>query len=648
MRRAVLWLALMLTACGGAPEPAHAPVAAPAGPTVAEADQFIARLNADLLRMLPDLNAAQWVQATYITPDSQRLATRAGEEYLNWQARQLKESQRYLPLKNLPPDTARALMLLRNVSTPAPSEPKQQAELAALLSKLETHYASAQWCRTPQECLTLGQIEKIVSDPDQPPAARFAAWQGWHDTAKSQRADYQRLVALMNAGAREMGAADTGEIWRGGYDMPATDFSAEVERLWMEVAPLYEQLHCHARARLNAKYGEAVVPATGPIPAHLLGNVWAQQWGALYPLLEPYPGISSLEVTPVLVQAREREYRKQLALLTAQKKPLAASEASRLADIHIAEQMARRAEDFYVSLGFPKLPDSFWKQSLLTRPRDREVVCHASAWDLNLKGDVRIKMCTEATEEDLITLHHELGHIYYNLMVNPLPPMFQSGAHDGFHEAVGDTMTLSLTPEHLMRQGLLPPRKARDAETEQRATVNTQMRWALDKIVFLPWGKLVDQWRWQVFSGAVKPEQYNAAWWALREQYQGVSAPLPRSEDDFDPGAKYHITSNTPYTRYFLSFILQFQFQKALCDAAGYQGPLHACSVYGNAEAGKRFMDMLAAGASQPWPQTLELLTGSRQMSAAPLIEYFQPLMIYLRTQNESRSCGWRTDKETP
>jgi len=306
-------------------------------------------------------------------------------------------------------------------------------------------------------------------------------------------------------------------------------------------------------------------------------------------------------------------------------------------------KMAKMAEDFYVSIGFPKLPDSFWTKSMLTRPRDRDVVCHASAWDLNMQGDLRIKMCIEPKEDDITTIHHELGHLYYDMSYNPLPPIFQNAAHDGFHEAIGDTITLSLTPAHLHKIGLVPEQKA-----DPKATINSQMKWALDKIVFLPWAKLVDEWRWEVFSGAVKPEGYNAEWWKLREQYQGVSAPNGRDETDFDPGAKYHVAGNTPYTRYFLSFILQFQFQKALCDAAGFKGPLNECDIYGNTEAGKKYQAMLAAGASRPWQETLEKLAGTRQMDASAILEYFAPLIDYLKEQNKDQSCGWEPAEAAP
>lgn len=625
----LLGCAMLVSSCGGG-----SGTSGPATPE--EADKFVEGLNADLKRMLPYQSSAAWLQATYITDDSQMIASRASEEFLAWQSRKVEEAKRFNNVKGLKPDTARALMLLKNVSAPAPSDPALQAELAKILSKMEANYGSAKWCRSANDCLNLTEIEKIINNPDETPEARAAAWKGWQETARVIRKDYQRFVEIVNTGAKEMGFADAGEVWRGGYDMAPDAFAQETERLWTQVKPLYEQLHCYVRGKLNAKYGDAIVPKDGKIPSHLLGNMWAQQWSNIYPLVEPYKGVASLDVTSSLKKLREQEFSRLKTENPKAKTPVEIAELSYKADAAISVKMTRMAEDFYVSLGMQKLPESFWQKSLLTRPRDRDVVCHASAWDMNMQGDVRIKQCIEPDEDSLTTIHHELGHIYYDLSYNPLQPMFQSGAHDGFHEAIGDTITLSLTPAHLNKIGLVPSQTM-----DPKAVVNSQMKWALDKIVFLPWGKLVDQWRWKVFSGEVKPEQYNAAWWSLRENYQGVSAPVSRSEEDFDPGAKYHIPGNTPYTRYFLAFVLQFQFQKALCEASGFKGPLHECDVYGNKEAGKKFMDMLAAGASKPWPETLQTLTGGKEMDGSALIEYFQPLMGYLKEQNQGATCGW-------
>jgi len=636
--RAVLLMtsALVFASCGDTQASETAAPLASGPATPADADKFVADINADLRRIRPYFLSAQWLQATYITGDSQLISSRALEEYLGWRARRLEESKRFNGVDGLKPETARAIMLLKNVSVPPPSSPQQQAELASILSRMDAHYGAAKWCRGSNDCLNLSDIEKIIDDPEQTPEARLAAWKGWHESARAIRKDYQRFVELVNQGAKEMGFADTGEVWRGGYDMTPAEFAKETERLWTQVKPLYNELHCYVRGKLNAKYGDGVVPKTALIPAHLLGNMWAQEWSNVYPLVEPYPGVAGLDVTAALKGQRDAEFARIRSENRSQDTPLQIAELSHQADAAESVKMAKTAEDFYTSVGMPSLPASFWAKSMLTRPRDRDVVCHASAWDLNMRGDVRIKMCIDPKEEDLVTIHHELGHIYYSLMYNPLEPIFQAGAHDGFHEAIGDTITLSLTPAHLNRIGLVGPQKP-----DPKAVINAQMKWALAKIVFLPWGKLVDQWRWKVFSGEVKPENYNAAWWKLREDYQGVAAPVARNEGDFDPGAKYHVASNTPYTRYFLANVLQFQFQKALCDAAGFKGPLHECDIYGNTEAGRRYMDMLKAGASRPWPETLEKLTGTRQMDGSALIQYFQPLMAYLNEQNQGRQCGW-------
>jgi peptidyl-dipeptidase A len=287
-------------------------------------------------------------------------------------------------------------------------------------------------------------------------------------------------------------------------------------------------------------------------------------------------------------------------------------------------------------MGLKPLPQTFFERSQFTQPRDREVVCHASAWDVTYENDLRIKMCIKPTEEDLITIHHELGHNYYYTYYYTLPVLYQAGANDGFHEAIGDALTLSITPAYLQQLGLL-----KSVPKNEKNLINLQLKDALEKVAFLPFGLLVDQWRWEVFSGRTKPADYNKAWWTLREKYQGVAAPVARSEEDFDPGAKYHVPANVPYTRYFLARILQFQFHKSLCEASGHKGPIHECSIYGNKEAGKRLQAMLELGASKPWPDALEAMTGTRQMDATALLDYFSPLRTWLQAQNKGQQCGW-------
>lgn len=577
--------------------------------SAAGAQAFLKNYDKEVRERSSEAYKAAWVQATYITPDTQRLAAKSYERFLAWNSEQAIAARQFDALQ-LDADTRRQLRLLK-LSNGVPTQPEQLSELTTLGSRLEAAYGSGRYCPAantdPKNCKQLGQLEEIIGSSHQP-AELLEAWTGWRQVSPPMRADYERFVALQNIGAQELGFTDAGEYWRAGYDMAPAEFAQKVEGLWTQVQPLYEALHCEVRSRLNQKYGDQVAPADGPIPAHLLGNMWSQQWGNIYQLVKPYPTVSSPDVSDALLAQR-----------------------------YSAERMVKQAEGFYVEMGFPKLPASFYERSMLTKPRDRDVVCHASAWDLDYQGDVRIKMCIKPDMENLTTIYHELGHIYYDLAYNPQPVIYQSGAHDGFHEAIGDTMVLAMTPAYLGSVGLA----ADEAQESQQSVINTQMRMALDKIAFLPFGLLVDQWRWKVFSGEIGPDEYNAGWWQLREKYQGIRPPVPRSEADFDPGAKYHIPGNTPYMRYFLAHILQFQFYKAMCDAAGFEGPLNQCSFARSTEAGKRMWQLLAAGQSRPWPDTLELLTGTREMDASAVIEYFQPLLGWLAVRNQNRSCGW-------
>jgi peptidyl-dipeptidase A len=579
-----------------------------ARPTAAQARAFVARVNADLLRLWSRQQTAEWVKSTYITVDTERIAAEANEETMAYFGKATREAERFRGVR-LDADTRRMLELLRvSVPLPAPADPARRADLAATAAWLEGTYGKGKWCGKDGKapCRDLQQLSDTLAksrDWD----VLLDAWAGWHTISVPMRPRYQQLVDIANQGAREIGFRDVGELWRAGYDMTPAAFEAEVERLWVQVKPLYEQLHCYARARLQQVYGKERLPDGKPIPAHLLGNMWAQAWGNVYPLLEPYPGAGSLDVDAALVRQGWGP-----------------------------ERMARTGEAFFTSLGFAPLPATFWERSMLQKPRDREVVCHASAWSLDFQDDLRIKMCIEPTEDDLATIHHELGHNYYQWAYKGLPALFQQGANEGFHEAIGDTIALSVTPAYYQRLGLLPA-----VAQDEKAVLNFQMKVALERIAFLPFGKLMDQWRWGVFSGRTPPSRWNASWWELKEKVQGVSAPLPRSEADFDPGAKYHIPANVSYARYFLAHVYEYQFHRAMCRLSGHQGPLHTCSVHGSKEAGARLQAMLALGASKPWPEAMAVLTGQRQADASAILDYFAPLRAWLEEQNKGRTCGW-------
>ncbi|HVF15256.1 MAG TPA: M2 family metallopeptidase [Steroidobacteraceae bacterium] len=578
-----------------------------AAATKETAEQFVERTNKEMLDIGRESSAAAWAYATYINQDTEFLNAKANERWLTYFSKAVEDAKAY-DKQQLSAPVARSIEVLKlGVAAPAPDDPAKRAELAALTSKMEGMYGAAKYCpKGPESCKDQGALTEVLANSRNYDELT-EAWTGWHSTARPMRKDYVRFVELANEGAKELGYADLGAMWRSGYDMPPDEFSKEATRLWDQVKPLYGQLHCYVQGKLQTTYGKERVPEGKPIPAQLLGNMWAQQWAEIYPLVEPYPGASDLDITAALKKQK-----------------------------YDAVKITQSAENFYVSLGFPKLPETFWQRSMLVKPKERDVQCHASAWHMDAREDVRIKQCIEPTQEELMTVYHELGHVFYYLSYKDQPFLFQSGAHDGFHEAIGDTVNLSMTPAYLNQIGLTGAVKP-----SREAMINQQMKLALDKLAFLPFGKLIDEWRWKVFSGEITPANYNAAWWQLREQYQGVAAPVTRTEEDFDPGAKYHIPGNTPYTRYFLSYILQFQFHKALCEAAGHKGALSECSVYGNQEAGRRFREMLALGQSQPWQDTLEKLTGTRQMDAAAITEYFGPLLGWLEEQNKGKTCGW-------
>ncbi|HEX8172392.1 MAG TPA: M2 family metallopeptidase [Thermoanaerobaculia bacterium] len=583
---------------------------APAGPTAEEAERFVADAEARLAQLNIDQQRASWVQSTYITYDTQIISARENERLINAGVELAKQAARFDDLQ-LPYDTRRKLNLIKlSLTSPGPSDPALTAELARIGSELEGMYGSGKYCppgKTGDDCLDINEISNILRT-SRDPQKQLEAWRGWHTVSPPMRERYTRYVALMNQGARELGYSDVGALWRSNYDMPPDAFAAEMDRLWGQVKPLYDSLHCYVRWNLTKKYGPQVVPPNQPIPAHLLGNIWAQEWGNIYDVVAPPKTSAGYDLTKIL------EKRKDIDALA----------------------MVRTGEGFFTSLGFAKLPQTFWERSMFVQPRDRDVVCHASAWDIDNVEDLRLKMCIEKNAEDFTTIHHELGHNFYQRAYDQQPYLYRNSANDGFHEAIGDTIALSVTPGYLVKIGLL------DKEPPASADIPLLLRDALDKIAFLPFGLLMDKWRWGVFSGATPPSDYNKSWWALRRQYQGIAPADARGEELFDPGAKYHIAANVPYARYFLARILQFQFHRALCQIAGYQGPLNRCSIYGNQEAGARLNKMLEMGASRPWPEALEALTGQRQMDATAIIDYFRPLLTWLDQQNQGKQCGWQ------
>ena len=553
------------------------------------------------------LYAAQtfWVQANFMTVDTTALAAKAGQEGTEMAIR-LAAGARNFNDANLSDELRRKIDLLRmGLTIPAPDDAEKTAELAKITSGLDATYGTGEYCREDGTCFNDRDLIRIMATSRNPDEL-LEAWAGWRTISPPMKDDYARMVEIANEGSLELGFADTGVLWRSGYDMPADDFTVEADRIWGQVKPLYDSLHCFVGDKLEAHYGDVANTESGMIPAHLLGNMWAQQWGNIMPLVASEGADPGFDLTKLLE-----------------------------GNGYDAHRMVKAGENFFTGLGFDALPETFWERSLITKPRDRDVQCHASAWDLDSKDDIRIKMCTEVTADDFRTVHHELGHNFYQRAYKEQSPIFQGGANDGFHEAIGDFIALSITPSYLKEIGLL------QEEPDASKDIGLLLDQALDKIAFLPFSLVVDKWRWQVFAGDVTPEQYNDAWWNLRHEYQGVTAPIERAATDFDPGAKYHIPGNTPYMRYFLAHILQFQFHQKACEMAGWEGPLHRCSINNNKDVGAALNDMLEMGQSKPWPDALEAFAGTRQMDGSAILAYFAPLKVWLDEQNEGKACGW-------
>ena len=578
-------------------------------PTADDAENFVASTEKKMFDFSIDAGRIYWINSTYINDDTDALAAKVGAEGTTMSVKAAIDSAQFKDVQGIDPVTRRKLDMLRGgIVLPAPAVPGAATELNEIATKLNSAYGKGKGSLNGEE-INGSDIEAAMGT-NRNPAELSEMWESWHSNVGSpMKDDYARMVEIANEGAQDLGFADVGAMWRSGYDMPADDFAKLTDKLWSQVKPLYDELHCYTREKLNEEYGDEVQPASGPIRADLLGNMWAQEWGNIYDIVAPEGAGDIGFDTTELLKAKDYD----------------------------AIKMVKAGEGFFSSLGFEPLPETFWQRSQFTKPADREVVCHASAWDIDNKDDIRIKMCIKVNGDDFTTIHHELGHNYYQRAYKDQSYLHLNGANDGFHEAIGDMVALSITPEYLVQVGLLDESKVPTADKD----IGLLLRQAMDKVAFLPFGLLVDKWRWGVFKGDIKPGGYTPAWHALKLQYQGITPPVDRPADAFDPGAKYHIPGNTPYSRYFLARILQFQFYKAACDEAGWEGPLHRCSFYGNKQVGAKLNAMLELGASKPWPDALEAFTGTREMDGTAMISYFAPLMDWLKKENAGKSCGW-------
>ena len=578
-----------------------------------DVETFLERVELEDKTLGPVASSAYWLQANFITYDSQKVVADYGKRFQLLALERARQASTFDDVE-VSEENRRKLNLIKNSFVmPSPLDDTLAGEIANIMAELDAMYGAGQHCFGEGDCYDLEAFEGVI-DNSRDPDELLKAWEGWRNIGTPMKDKYLRMVEIGNLGAKDLGYEGLTDLWFSQYDMPAEEFLAETDRVWDELKPLYDALHCHVRSELSEHYGEEVVSKEGVLPAHVLGNMWGQSWANVYDLVytPDNPNASSgIDLTKILEEKNIDEI-----------------------------EMTKIAENFFISLGFQSLPDTFWERSLFVKPQDRSVVCHASAWNLDADAnDLRIKMCIERNAEDFSTIHHELGHIFYYQAYNSTQPsVFQSGANDGFHEAVGDLLSLSITPEYYNKIGLISEAEAKDATSDP---ISLLMQQALQGVVSVPWTLMLDKWRAGVFSGETSESQLNDSWWELREYYQGIGVPRERGADAFDPGAKYHIPGNTPYTRYYLAQILQYQFHESLCNQMGFEGPLHECSIYDNELAGKKLRAMLSLGQSQEWQVALEALTGTRSLSGKSMLNYYKPLKDWLDVQNTDRTCGW-------
>ena len=573
-------------------------------------EEFLANVELENKKDGPVIYSASWISSNFITYDSQKVIADYGTKSTLKSLQRSREAASFDGLDTSKENQRMLNILKSSFVMPPPLDEELASELSEITTSLEAMYGSGEYCFDGEECYDLEAFESII-DNSRDPKELLRAWEGWHEIGKPMKPMYMRMVDIGNQGSVDLGYEGLSDLWFSKYDMPAEDFLDDTDRVWSEVKPLYDALHCHVRAKLNEHYGDEVISKTGPLPVHMLGNMWGQSWSNIYDLVyEEKLDSKYIDVTKIINEKSLSEI-----------------------------EMVEYAEDFFISMGFKPLPKTFWERSLFVKPRDRSVVCHASAWNLDpANNDLRIKMCIEKNEEDFITIHHELGHIFYYQAYNHIPTVFQAGANDGFHEAFGDLLTLSITPDYLVDIGFI---SEDDAEEAKQDPIGLLMKQALDGVVIVPWALMLDKWRSGVFDGEIDESNLNSSWWSLREEYQGINTNYERSENYFDPGAKYHIPGNTPYTRYYLASIMQYQFHEALCNLIDYDGYLHECSIYGNKEAGDRIISTMAMGQSLPWQDAFENLTGSRQLSGKSIMNYYAPLKEWLDEENKNRTCGW-------
>jgi len=587
--------------------------------TESQAADFIAKAELELQVITISSTFDEWDYATNINEETKKKKTKSSEEYSKLSKKLGKEAQSFDLNQIQDYDVKRKLNMLKNIGTAALPEDKL-SEFLDLTTSMAEMYSTAKVPSRDNRRHQLSlepEVSEVMARSRDPEELRYY-WEQWRRATGERMGDqYRQYIDLYNEAATLNGFSDASQMKVDPYE--SATFQQEMEATWQGLKPLYEQLHAYVRHKLHRYYGDRVMEATGAMPAHILGNMWAQQWNNIADLVKPYPDKPSIDVTEAMVKQG-----------------------------WTPKVMFEKADDFFQSLGLRRVPAEFWSGSMIERPEDgREVICHASAWDFYNAKDFRIKQCTRVTQEDFITVNHEMGHIQYQMQYSNLSHLYRDGANPGFHEGVADILSLAVdTGTYYQKLGLLSP----DLDiSDEETNINILFDMALKRVAFLPFAYLVDKYRWDLYSGRVAREDMNCHWWKLRSEIQGLRPPSQRSSAQFDAGSKFHVAADIGYVRYFTAFIYEFQFYRELCLASGKyvpgdpSKPLHQCNFYGSKAAGAKLREMLRMGASRPWKEVMEVMTGEPRMDTAAIREYFRPLEAWLEAENTRHGVrvGW-------
>uniref|UniRef100_A0A8C1ZDQ6 Angiotensin-converting enzyme n=1 Tax=Cyprinus carpio TaxID=7962 RepID=A0A8C1ZDQ6_CYPCA len=581
------------------------------------AREFLQKFDEEASNLVYQYSLASWAYNTDISQENADKEVRVSFVYL------FEESSAY-PIDQISDPLIKIqLQKLQDKGSGALS-PDKASELRNIMSEMSTIYNTATVCKIddPTDCQTLEPgLESIMAnsrDYDE----RLHAWEGWRvASGMKMRPLYEKYVDLKNEAAKLNNYEDHGDYWRGDYetiDEPGYSYSRDqvmedARRIYQEILPLYKELHAYVRAKLQDVY-PGHIASDACLPAHLLGDMWGRFWTNLYPLMIPYPEKPDIDVSSEMVAQGWDELR-----------------------------LFKEAEKFFMSVNMSAMFDNFWTNSMFIKPEGRDVVCHPTAWDMGNREDFRIKMCTKVNMDDFLTVHHEMGHNQYQMAYRHQSYLLRDGANEGFHEAVGEIMSLSAaTPSHLQSLGLLPPDFIQDYETD----INFLMKQALTIVATLPFTYMLEEWRWQVFKEIIPKDEWMLRWWQMKRDLVGVGEAVPRDESYCDPPALFHVSGDYSFIRYFTRTIYQFQFQEALCEAAGHTGPLYKCDITNSTKAGNKLRHMLELGRSMSWTRALEDVAGTTKMDSQPLLHYFSTLMEWLKEENQknNRVPGWNVN----